>query len=74
MTPEAILDAYYEGFDEGATQQNQYGWGCTPIPVKRCWEDSEAKAELDKRSADRLKRACEIERSWPWSPAWRRQL
>ena len=51
MSDEAIENAYREGFDEGALQQNQYECGRTSRTVKRSWEESEAKAELDQRSS-----------------------
>ena len=75
MSAEAIENAYRKGFNEGALQENQYECGVTPRPVKRCWEEFEAKAELDKTDADRfaecIERATKIVGTWP---GWKQNL
>ena len=53
MSAETIKDAYHEGYNEGQIQAHQYDLGRTLRPALECWEESEAKAELDKTNEEK---------------------
>ena len=75
MIDEAIEEAYREGFEAGEAQMSAYERGYSHASVNKCWERSDAKAELDKtdeqRSMEHLEEAFRTVSTWA---KWKRNV